>query len=104
MAEEAPKSDMPAEEKKWSKWSVVSMTDSSLRCKRVNLADDRDTEYHHVPSPTFSVDELTAFAEFCKSGLLESNEVARAIHSRRYQENAFRVCDALNAPVPSAGK
>lgn len=106
MAEqEAPKSEMPAEEKKWSEWIVVSTNNGDLRCKRVNLADYEDIEYRPVPHPTFSVTELAAFADFCKLELLgTSKEAAYAIYSRRYREIAFHMRDELNAPTPSAEK
>lgn len=104
MAEEVQEPNVPAEEKKWSEWTVVSMNDGSLRCKRVDLADEKNVEYRQVPNPSFTVDELTAIAEFCKSGLLESQAVANTVHSRRYLDVAFRMRDTLNAPVPSVGK
>ena len=42
------------QEKKWTEWSVVGMGDGTLRCRRTNVADDKDAEYSEVDPPAFS--------------------------------------------------
>lgn len=92
------------QEKKWTEWSVVSMTDGTLRCKRTNVEDDKDAEYRQVPRPVFSPEELTAMAEFASHGLLPSvNELTTQCYHYRYRSLAFRLCSELNTNAPQGG-
>lgn len=90
------------QEKKWTEWSVVSMGDGTLRCKRTNVADEKDAEYRQVPAPTFSREEMAGMVEFGNLGLLTPEELSDAVYGHRYRLNAFRMCSQLNGPMNGA--
>lgn len=83
-------------EKKWTEWSVVSTGDGTFRCKRTNVADEKDTEYSKVNPPVFSREELSDLVTFGSTGLLTVSQLTNAAYDKRYRENAFRRCAALN--------
>lgn len=83
-------------EKKWTEWSVVSTGDGTFRCKRTNVADEKDTEYSEVNPPVFSREELSDLVTFGSTGLLTVSQLTNAAYDKRYRENAFRRCAALN--------
>lgn len=83
-------------EKKWTEWSVVSTGDGTFRCKRTNVADEKDTEYSNVNPPVFSREELSDLVTFGSTGLLTVSQLTNAAYNKRYRENAFRRCAALN--------
>lgn len=83
-------------EKKWTEWSVVSTGDGTFRCKRTNVADEKDTEYSEVNPPVFSREELSDLVTFGSTGLLTVSQLTNAAYGKRYRENAFRRCAALN--------
>lgn len=83
-------------EKKWTEWSVVSTGDGTFRCKRTNVADEKDTEYSEVNPPVFSKEELSDLVTFGSTGLLTVSQLTNAAYDKRYRENAFRRCAALN--------
>lgn len=83
-------------EKKWTEWSVVSTSDGTFRCKRTNVADAKDTEYSEVNPPVFSREELSDLVTFGSTGLLTVSQLTNAAYDKRYRENAFRRCAALN--------
>lgn len=84
------------QEKKWTEWSVVGMGDGTLRCRRTNVADEKDAEYSEVDPPAFSKAELTDLVMFGSTGLLTVSQLTDAVYDKRYRENAFRRCAALN--------
>lgn len=106
MSEQPENAATPREPaKQWAKWSVVSMNDGTLRCKRTNVADEKDVEYREVPKPVFSPEELAAMAEFASYGLLSSvRELTTQCYHYRYRSLAFRLCDELNTPTPNGTK
>ena len=83
-------------EKKWTEWSVVSTGDGTIRCKRTNVADEKDTEYSEVNPPVFSKAELRDLVAFGSIGLLTVPQLVNTAYDNRYRENAFRRCAALN--------
>ena len=83
-------------EKKWTEWSVVGMGDGTLRCRRTNVADDKDAEYSEVDPPAFSKAELRDLVMFGSTGLLTVSQLTDAAYDKRYRENAFRRRAALN--------
>lgn len=83
-------------EKKWTEWSVVSTGDGTFRCKRTNVADEKDAEYSEVNPPVFSREELSDLVAFGSTGLLTVSQLTNAAYDKRYRENAFRRCAALN--------
>ena len=84
------------QEKKWTEWSVVGMGDGTLRCRRTNVADEKDAESSEVDQPVFSKAELRDLVMFGSTGLLTVSQLADAAYDKRYRENAFRRCAALN--------
>lgn len=84
------------QEKKWTEWSVVGTNDGTLRCKRTNVADEKDAEYSEVDPPAFSKAELMDLVIFGSTGLLTVSQLTDAAYDKRYRENAFRRCAALN--------
>ena len=84
------------QEKKWTEWSVVGMGDGTLRCRRTNVADEKDTEYSEVNPPVFSKAELRDLVAFGSIGLLTVSQLVDTAYDNRYRENAFRRCAALN--------
>ena len=83
-------------EKKWTEWSVVSTGDGTFRCKRTNVADEMETEYSELIPPVFSKEELSDLVTFGSTGLLTVAQLTNAVYDKRYRENAFRRCAALN--------
>lgn len=92
MSEEAP-------EKKWTEWSVVTMNDGTLRCKRTNVEDAKDAEYRQVPRPAFATAELAVMIEFGNARLMPPADIAKECYNRRYRALAFGLCSELNNPV-----
>ena len=84
------------QEKKWTEWSVVSTGDGTIRCKRTNVADEKDTEYSEVNTPVFSKAELRELVAFGSIGLLTVSQLVDTAYDNRYRENAFRRCAVLN--------
>ena len=84
------------QEKKWTEWSVVGMGDGTLRCRRTNVADEKDVEYSGVNPPVFSREELRDLVMFGSTGLLTVSQLTDAAYDKRYRENAFRQCAVLN--------
>lgn len=93
----------PNKDKKWAEWSVVSVNDGSLRCRRTNVEDEKDAEYRQVPKPVFTPRELAAMVEFGNTRLMPPADIARECYDRRYRALAFRLCSELNA-VPNGAK
>lgn len=83
-------------EKKWTEWSVVSAGDGTLRCKRTNVADARDTEYRDPPLPSFLPEEIAAMIEFGSRGLMSAEDLAQRCYASRYRAAAFHLCKILN--------
>lgn len=83
-------------EKKWTEWSVVTVNDGSLRCRRTNVEDEKDAEYSGVDRPVFSREELEALVAFGSTRLLPVSQLAGLVYDNRYRQNAFRRCAALN--------
>lgn len=104
MVDQGNAPDVAPKEKKWTSWSVVGMSDGTLRCKRTNVEDEKDAEYRKVPKPVFSPEEMAAMAEFASYGLLPSaKDLTRQCYDNRYRALAFRLCTELNAQ-PNGGK
>lgn len=87
----------PRGEKKWTEWSVVMMGDGAYRCKRTNVADEKDVEYRDAARPSFSPEELTAMIEFGSRGLMQAADLAQACYRWRGASAAFHLCRLLNA-------
>lgn len=87
-------------EKKWTKWSVVSVNDGTLRCKRMNAEDGKDAEYREVPRPVFSPEELSGMIQFGGLGLIGPTAIAEQSYQNRYRSLAFRLCSELNTEPP----
>lgn len=105
MAEQESTPAVAPKEKKWTEWSVVSVSDGTLRCKRANVEDKKDAEYRQVPKPVFSPEEMAAMAEFASYGLLPSaKDLTRQCYDNRYRALAFRLCSELNTPASGEGK
>lgn len=96
MAEQENVSAEAPKEKKWTSWSVVSTEDGTYRCKRTNVADDKDAEYQQVPRPTFSPTEISGMIKFGRLELIEPNSIANLCYERRYRTLAFSLCSQLN--------
>ena len=58
MVDQGNAPDVAPKEKKWTSWSVVGMSDGTLRCKRTNVEDEKDAEYRKVPKPVFSPERI----------------------------------------------
>lgn len=84
------------QEKKWTEWSVVGMGDGTLRCRRTNVADDKDAEYRDPSRPSFSPEEIAAMIEFGSRGLMSAEDLAQRCYSNRYRAAAFHLCRLLN--------
>ena len=83
-------------EKKWTEWSVVGTGDGALRCRRANVADEKDAEYRDPPRPSFSQEEIAAMIEFGSRGLMSAEDIAQRCYANRYRASAFRLCRLLN--------
>lgn len=84
------------QEKKWTEWSVVGMGDGTLRCRRANVADDKDAEYRDPSRPSFSPEEIAAMIEFGSRGLMSAEDLAQRCYANRYRASAFHLCRLLN--------
>ena len=84
------------QEKKWTEWSVVGMGDGTLRCRRTNVADDKDAEYRDPSRPSFSPEEIAAMIEFGSRGLMSAEDLAQRCYANRYRVAAFHLCRLLN--------
>ena len=84
------------QEKKWTEWSVVGMGDGTLRCRRANVADDKDAEYRDPSRPSFSPEEIAAMIEFGSHGLMSAEDLAQRCYANRYRAAAFHLCRLLN--------
>lgn len=84
------------QEKKWTEWSVVGMGDGTLRCRRTNVADEKDAEYRDPSRPSFSPEEIAAMIEFGSRGLMSAEDLAQRCYSNRYRAAAFHLCRILN--------
>ena len=83
-------------EKKWTEWSVVGMGDGTLRCRRTNVADEKDAEYRDPSRPSFSPEEIAAMIEFGSRGLMSAEDLAQRCYVNRYRASAFHLCRLLN--------
>ena len=83
-------------EKKWTEWSVVGTGDGALRCRRANVADEKDAEYRDPPRTSFSQEEIAAMIEFGSRGLMSAEDIAQRCYANRYRASAFRLCRLLN--------
>lgn len=88
--------DNTEKEKKWTEWSVVGTGDGALRCRRANVADEKDAEYRDSPRPSFSPEEIAAMIEFGSRGLMSAEDIAQRCYANRYRTEAFRLCRLLN--------
>ena len=84
------------QEKKWTEWSVVGTGDGTLRCKRTNVADEKDVEYRDPSRPSFSPEEIAAMIEFGSRGLMSAEDLAQQCYANRYRAMAFHLCRLLN--------
>ena len=87
---------MDSTEKKWTEWSVVGTGDGVLRCRRANVADEKDAEYRDPPRPSFSPAEVAAMIEFGSRGLMSPEDIAQRCYASRYRAAAFHLCRLLN--------
>lgn len=83
-------------EKKWTEWSVVNTGGGILRCRRANVADEKDIEYRDPPRPSFSPEEIVAMIEFGSRGLMPAEDLAQRCYANRYRAAAFHMCRLLN--------
>ena len=88
--------DNTEKEKKWTEWSVVGTGDGALRCRRANVADEKDAEYRDPPRPSFSPEEIAAMIEFGSRGLMSAEDIAPRCYANRYRTAACRLCRLLN--------
>ena len=83
-------------EKKWTEWSVVSTGGGTIRCKRTNVADDKDAEYRDPSRPSFSPEEIAAMIEFGSRRLMSAEDLAQRCYANRYRAAAFHLCRILS--------
>lgn len=100
MSEEAVKEKKGTE---WTEWSVVMKGDGTYRCRRTNVADEKDVEYRDAARPSFSPEELVAMIEFGSRGLMRVADLAQACYRRRGVSAALHLCRLLNANNPPEG-